>query len=358
MAEHGAHLTSGGSDTDNRPSIFEVLAQESLLSAVRPAVKHILRVVAEKNPSTYGFLYRFSDEFYAGLDLILQHHYLTKYSASFAENFYGLKRVSLEGGAKPDFGGQNESSGWLSRKAVKRSLFFLVVLPYVRLKLDSLYEEMKSRQEQYNLGAKSLKATFYQAFLGVYPYLHMVLEGAAFMFQLQYLLKKSEFHSPWLMLAGVKLHSLTEDDLRLQLERISGRTLLPTDSWSRRFRYWLSRGIGGVAILISNGLSVSVFFLQFLEWWYSSPGSPAVSLTALPVPDAPKRHDHGNNVCSQDTVCPLCGRIRTNETALSVSGYVFCYPCIYRHLEQHASCPVTGYPAKTEHLIRIYSQDS
>lgn len=41
MAE-GAHLTSA---VDNeRPSIFEVLAQESLLAAIRPALKHAIRV--------------------------------------------------------------------------------------------------------------------------------------------------------------------------------------------------------------------------------------------------------------------------------------------------------------------------
>ncbi len=43
MAEHGAHITSAGDDAD-RPTIFEVLAQESLMSTVRPALKHAIRV--------------------------------------------------------------------------------------------------------------------------------------------------------------------------------------------------------------------------------------------------------------------------------------------------------------------------
>ena len=41
MAE-GAHLTSAVEN--EKPSIFEVLAQESLLSAIRPALKHAVRV--------------------------------------------------------------------------------------------------------------------------------------------------------------------------------------------------------------------------------------------------------------------------------------------------------------------------
>lgn len=43
MAEQGAHVTSaqGG---EGKPSIFEVLAQESLMNAVRPALRHAVRV--------------------------------------------------------------------------------------------------------------------------------------------------------------------------------------------------------------------------------------------------------------------------------------------------------------------------
>ena len=45
MAEAGAHLSSGTvSGDDNRPSIFEVIAQENLLSSLKPALQHIVRV--------------------------------------------------------------------------------------------------------------------------------------------------------------------------------------------------------------------------------------------------------------------------------------------------------------------------
>lgn len=42
MAEAGAHLTSTSSE--EQPSIFEVLAQESLMEAVRPALRHAVKV--------------------------------------------------------------------------------------------------------------------------------------------------------------------------------------------------------------------------------------------------------------------------------------------------------------------------
>ena len=44
MAEHGAHLTSSGVDTEVQPSIFEVLAQQSLSSTLHPAIGHAVKV--------------------------------------------------------------------------------------------------------------------------------------------------------------------------------------------------------------------------------------------------------------------------------------------------------------------------
>ena len=43
MAEHGAHITTA-SVVDDQPSIFEVVAQESLMTAVRPALQHVVKV--------------------------------------------------------------------------------------------------------------------------------------------------------------------------------------------------------------------------------------------------------------------------------------------------------------------------
>lgn len=41
MAEFGAHITI---TARNRPSIFDVVAQDSLMSTLNPAVKHVLKV--------------------------------------------------------------------------------------------------------------------------------------------------------------------------------------------------------------------------------------------------------------------------------------------------------------------------
>lgn len=43
MAEHGAHITAA-SLQDDQPSIFEVVAQDGLMTAVRPALQHVVKV--------------------------------------------------------------------------------------------------------------------------------------------------------------------------------------------------------------------------------------------------------------------------------------------------------------------------
>lgn len=43
MAEHGAHITAAAV-LDDQPSIFEVVAQDSLMTAVRPALQHVVKV--------------------------------------------------------------------------------------------------------------------------------------------------------------------------------------------------------------------------------------------------------------------------------------------------------------------------
>ena len=45
---------------------------------------------------------------------------------------------------------------------------------------------------------------------------------------------------------------------------------------------------------------------------------------------------------------------RQNDTALAVSGYVFCYSCIFNFVRMNGRCPVTLLPASTDQLIKLY----
>ncbi|XP_072273063.1 peroxisome assembly protein 12 [Pyxicephalus adspersus] len=346
MAEHGAHITT--SATDDKPTIFEVVAQESLMSAVRPALHHVIKVLAESNPARYGLLWRWFDELYTLLDLLLQQHYLSWASASFSENFYGLKRVALCG---------SNGKRILPRREYWKSLLLLVLVPYLRVKLEKLVNKLREEEDYSIQNSTSFQKRCYKAILASYPYIRLSWEGWFLFYQLRYILWNTRHHSPLLKLAGVQLARLTMEDLQAMdspPEKIPTKSALSVGSI-------LKKVLGGVSVTLSSSLSLGVFFLQFLEWWYSAENQDTVkSLSSLPAPSPPIHFDlvtYSPLLPKLKTVCPLCRKVRVNDTALGTSGYVFCYRCAYYYVKNHQRCPVSGYPTELQHLIRLYTPD-
>uniref|UniRef100_A0A3B3SSZ7 Peroxisome assembly protein 12 n=1 Tax=Paramormyrops kingsleyae TaxID=1676925 RepID=A0A3B3SSZ7_9TELE len=350
MAERGAHITTAAADA--RPSIFEVLAQDSLLGAVRPAVQHAVKVLAESNPSRYGPLWQWFDEIYVCLDFLLQHHFLCKTSASFSENFYGLKRVVAAHPLRPAHVGLRRKQHW-------RSLLLLVLVPYLRAKLEKILARQRD-EDDYSIQLPQTRfRRMYRAFLAAYPFVSTAWEGWIFCQQLAYIFGRTWHHSPLVWLAGVRLVRLTAYDVQ-SIDLKAQKSVLRRPTKSVFLFKTFSAALGSVAVAISTSLSLGVFFLQFLEWWYSSENNSTIkSLTSLPTPSPPLHLDHSEEQPFLATnVCPLCRKVRANETALATSGYVFCYRCIYIYVKAHQRCPLTGYPTELQHLIKIYSPES
>ncbi|XP_030648636.1 peroxisome assembly protein 12 [Chanos chanos] len=349
MAERGAHLTTASAE--DKPSIFEVLAQESLMSAVKPALQHAVKVLAESNPSRYGVLWRRFDEIYAILDLLLQHHFLSRTSASFSENFYGLKRVVSSDSKRPAHLGLRRKQHW-------RSLILLSLLPYLRTKLEKVLARQRDEDDFSIRLPQSVAQKMYRAFLAAYPFVCMAWDGWVFCQQLLYVFGKARTHSPLLWFAGVKLDYLTAHDiLKLDLKP-TGPALSSAQSVSEKLRRVFSTVVGGVAVSLSTSLSLGVFFLQFLEWWYSSENQSTLkSLTSLPTPPPPLHLQDQAASPAHCKMCALCRKTRTNDTVLATSGYVFCYRCIYIYVKANQRCPLTGYPSGLQHLIKIYSSE-
>lgn len=105
-----------------------------------------------------------------------------------------------------------------------------------------------------------------------------------------------------------------------------------------------------LSTLMLRSLEFGGFFLQFIQWWQNDSSSQK-SITQLPTPDAPKLDENANKY--QNT-CPICFQSFVLPTVLSISGYVFCYKCITKHLKKRQHCPVTNFPATIDDLIRIY----
>ncbi|KFV99572.1 PREDICTED: peroxisome assembly protein 12, partial [Eurypyga helias] len=314
-------------------------------------------VLAESNPGRYGFLWRWFDEVYVLLDLLLQHHYLSRCSASFSENFYSLKRVPMG-----DHRQQTLATAGLPKSQHWKSLLLLVLAPYLKGKLEKLVSSLREEDEYSIHPPSSSWKRFYRAFLAAYPFVIMTWEGWFLIQQLCYILGKAQHHSPMLRLAGICLVRLTAEDIQALEKKFTGATSSQTQSIKTQVLSAVRKALSGIAFSLSTGLSVSVFFLQFLDWWYSSENQETIkSLTALPTPPPPMHLDYGAGSAllpKLKTVCPLCRKIRVNATALSTSSYVFCYRCAYSYVKTHQRCPITGYATELQHLVKLYSPES
>lgn len=280
MAEFAAHLNQGTSNAN--PTIFEIVAEESMASVLRPAVSYALKVLASSNPDRWGWIWRFGDELHLCLNYIVQNHYVKNFGGSISENFYGLKRVNTEGG-----------EGELSRLQKYLSLMMLVGVPYAKLKLDQLFERLKDEYVSGYLSSNSSRkrSTFLhlkRTFIYVYPFLHFTWETIFLCYHLLYVFRFSGVHSPLLHAIGISLQRLTRQDILAHSMQNSLPSLVIGKTVAQRISAIPSSVMQLLTSLLANGLPVVVFFLKFIDWWYSSENKGAVqSVMQLPVPPPP-----------------------------------------------------------------------
>ncbi|MCO5594456.1 hypothetical protein L7F22_048486 [Adiantum nelumboides] len=84
-----------------RPSFYELAAQEQLQDLLKPCLRYVLSVLAQRNPRYLLRIVNRFDEVYALMMWMIERHYLHTWGSSFAENFYGLRRRRRPGIATP-----------------------------------------------------------------------------------------------------------------------------------------------------------------------------------------------------------------------------------------------------------------
>ncbi|KAJ7591395.1 cyclin-dependent protein kinase inhibitor [Mycena floridula] len=339
---------------DLKPSLFELIAQEQLRDLLQPALKYVLAVFAQRYPRYLLRIVNRHEEFYAIIMTVVERHYLRKHGASFSEHFYGLKRrrrpyipterVQAAVGGIP--GGEA-----LGRREIWRSLLLLVGLPYLRAKAQDYYEELGGGLDADVMGSdldpgqiRTLRGSLRRGFKRIYPWLSLTFEGWLLVYNVAYLFDRTPFYRPWLAWIGVDLRRLgIEDFTRSLLNKIRDLLLASPHLLFDSLRLLLP---------------TAIFFVKFLEWWYS-PGSPARALStsplgpAVPPPAMARPHPQGIPFDRQSYgKCPICRDNINNATALP-SGYVFCYRCAHDQVEKHGKCPITLLPAKNWQLRKV-----
>ncbi|KZT71595.1 hypothetical protein DAEQUDRAFT_665922 [Daedalea quercina L-15889] len=371
-------------DDPSKPTLFELVAQEQLRDLLQPALKYVLSVFAQRYPRYLLRVVNRHEEFYALLMFFVERHYLRKHGASFSENFYGLKRRR-----RPLFETERAKAAVpgvlpeerLRDREVWRSLIFLVGLPYLRTKAQEYYEDLgggiQSEVIEESLASRQARALSEEVrvcpsvvcsyttagrlrrmYKAVFPLLNATFEAWLLVHNIAYLFDQTPYYRPWLSWIGVDLRRVSIDDLVAQQAMKPKLDPARSQGALRSLRRLLVSSPRLLLDSLNVILPTAIFFVKFLEWWYS-PSSPARALAgaplgpAVPPPSLARPHPQGIPV---DGVayggCALCGEGLANATALP-SGYVFCYRCAYEYVQRHGRCPVTLLPARVWQLRKI-----
>lgn len=361
-----------------RPHWFELYASEQLTSALRPALRYTLEVLSVRNPCLLPIAAR-SDEIFTSISLVLESSQLALSAATLSESFYGLKRARS---FTPTAGRR------LPAAQVAASVVFTVLLPYVKLKLDNAYSshsggplaQLMGRgaslrsESALNVGERQefqgeqqairrprslrdlaalirLLAARYRVkerFIDCYPTFNAGYEGLGLVFNIFYLFGHTRYFSPTLALQRLVVRRLTAREL------IQGVASANQGGSERQ----VHPAVHLTLSVAKHAFVASVFAFRFLEYYYAAESrAPQQSVIVPPAPEPlPVARGIDASVASSRVNCPLCGAVRVNAAACTTSGYVFCYTCIYSHLEKHLKCPVTLMPATTEDILRVYEE--
>lgn len=272
------------------PSFFELAAQSQLSDLIKPAVRYVLAVLAQRNPRYLLRIVNSFDELYALLMAGIETHYLRVWGSSFSENFYGLRRRRRPGLSRTAGGVTSVSvakSERLGKKEIRLSLLFLVGLPYLGAKLEDLWERNggglsntanlfgeestgRFNDDSHLPLQQRMKEKVLDAFRTGYPYLKTLYQLWLLTYNVRYLFDKTPYWRPWFSLMRIDVRRVGPNDgPRKPLLPKKGLPNLVRQP-ARFFSTILGLAPGVVFEALKYGLPASIFFFKFLEWWYGA----------------------------------------------------------------------------------------
>ncbi|XP_012279890.1 peroxisome assembly protein 12 isoform X2 [Orussus abietinus] len=263
MAVKGAHLTG---TTYAKPSIFEIVAQESLATTLQPALKKVISFLLTCNPERYGWLLRWSDEIYLVLHAVLQNYYLKNYSASFSETFYGLKRINLT---------NSKIQKKLSERQERLTLILLVLFPYLWEKISYLVNKYRLNAES-EASNKGVRSSFTRCIIRGYTIGHVTYQTLVLYYYILYIAGRSSSPTPLLRLASLTL-TYSEPHKVATISDLLRKV--------KEGQFSIDDSIDVLKRTVTRSLELGAFFLQFMQWWNQE--NYFTNLTALPAPPPP-----------------------------------------------------------------------
>ncbi|BAM81461.1 similar to C3HC4 zinc-binding integral peroxisomal membrane protein PEX12 [Cyanidioschyzon merolae strain 10D] len=332
--------------TNDKPSFLELVSQEQLLLGLRPALDRVLHGLCERFSGQHWLraLHRRTDELWLLILLVVEGRSLYSNGATVAESFYGLRRrtnetSTLASRPKEEHG----PAPGLPAAAVWKSVLESAILPYLRTKLDALYQEFYI---QASLGLDGFWSCFWKRlFLRLYPFLRTLDHCFVFLFRLLYLFGRTEYYS-W----PLRLERIVVVRAPYAAGLVQGR---PAATLLQRF---LDRAFSGGKLALIVGL----YTLRFVDWFRSNlERERREQVRSLPLPPPPEPLGPPQTHAWTPGACALCHRADCCEPSVClVSGFVFCDACLREHIKIHRRCPITKFPASELDIRRLYFSDA
>jgi peroxin-12 len=345
---------------------------------LKPALRHLFSalVIHWNQPDCSGYF----EALYLLLSSFLDGCYLLSSSlptsSTFVESMYGLSRASVSrNSVYESVATVNASEDVTELSYFQRMLSFVYVLlmPQLASFIQSLKEQLSIME-----GNDSFRSsTFSKVKYYLMKFLSRVLQYGLttesivnVIFKILFLLKKIPFHSPLFYLLNMKLvksklflgkknktGASPSNRVETGLPKINdtitsspSSTVIPASS----SKNWQMSVI--LAIIIT---------VRAMEWYinndlssdYLSSKISKNPLSIPPYPPAIPVNPRGGIIPPKDKkLCPICCQTRKDPCAAN-SGYIFCYNCIVRYIQDHKQCPVTLLPCREEHLIKLYEKE-
>lgn len=253
------------------------------------------------------------------------------------------------------------------RRQRRLSLLFLVLVPYLKDKLDQWYNNNYGHNasllqagdvENFRRNNAS-RATVAKVMRILYPAFHASYEGLFFIYQVAYMYEYTSYFTPFLHLMGLNVKRLSMKDIQLQMHRTYLRSRAHTNDPPIIKAFWKVVDLLGLLVDFTKYLlPLAVFFFKFLEWWYTDSNKTGLTNEEPlpPPPEPPKLAPAGLQLPADRSLCPVCNKARVNPAMLP-SGFVFCYTCIHPYVQEHGMCPVTKMPASVERIRRVFDEE-
>lgn len=319
MAHYAANFTT---TSQSKPSVLEILAQDSLSEIFYPAIRTL--ILASSYPEKYNWLFEHHEEILLAINGLLQYYYFKNFDASFSENFYGLKRVYNNDQPLGEF-----------CKLVCAS--YAAFLPYLKRKMEERYNLYMTQDIEGTL-ENGFTDRMKKKFMMVYPLLKSGWYVWLVVNYLKYMGGVVEGQLPILNVLNTKL---------IYSPQMPSSTIWNIFSIGNLSAGHFSRSF--VKNMMISALEGLAFYTQFIQSLNNL--KPNFNTEALPKISAPIADNKSKNFKEK---CPICKQYWKLPSVLLVSGYVFCFTCIMKHLREHQYCPVTKVPAKPLDIVRIF----